>query len=84
MPDEPESFIAFDYCGWNESTGRFTVMPTGETLLYRSEKTLLEFLAKFPGLPVYSCPGRYTTVGTKPLGTTEEICERVRGKSAVA
>jgi len=77
-------FIAFDWCGWDERFGRFTHLPSGETLVCRDgmgqiawDKAQLNFFQKFPGLNVHSCPGAYTTDG-RLMGTTEEICERLK------
>jgi hypothetical protein len=80
-------FIAHDFCGWNEQYGRYTHCPSGATLVCRPgmdqtawDRAQLEFLSKLPGLPVHSCPGTYTTEGTRLMGTTDEICERLRSR----
>jgi hypothetical protein len=65
--EKQERFIAADYCGWNQRYGRYTVCPTGETLVcqpsmleFEWEKGQLEFLEKYPGLNVHNCPDRYS------------------------
>lgn len=77
-------FIAHDWCGWNERYGRYTHMPSGDTLLCgpdmgqtQWDNAQLEFLQQHPGLTVYECPGAYNTDG-KSMGTTDEICARLR------
>jgi hypothetical protein len=76
-------FIAHDWCGWNEQFGRFTHIPSGETLVCRPgmtqsqwDKAQLEWMRRFPGLTVHSCPDRYSTDGPS-MGTTEEIIARL-------
>jgi hypothetical protein len=80
-------FIAFDWCGWNDRYGRYTHMPSGETLLCRPyfsqaewDIAQLEWFKKFPGLNVHDCPtGPYSTNG--PLkGTTDELVEQLTAK----
>lgn len=76
-----KEFIAVDFCGWNESITRYTHVPSGETLLETKKAWAtkrIEFLKKYPGIPVHVCPGRYTTEGTRCLGSTEEWAEKVR------
>lgn len=77
-------FIAHDWCGWNEQHGRYTHLPSGKTLVCQGwmgqrqwDQAQLEYLEGFPGLNVHDCPGPYTTDG-KLMGTTDEICERLR------
>jgi hypothetical protein len=80
-----QPFIAYDWCGWNEQYGRFTHVPSGETRVCQTwmgqrdwDQAQLDFLQKYPGLNVHSCPvGPYSTDG-RLMGTTEEICERLR------
>lgn len=84
-------FVAHDYCGWNEQYGRYTSCPgdsgrEAETLVCRPgmdqtqwDRAQLDFLSKYPAdWPVHSCPGAYTTEGTRLMGTVGEICERLR------
>ncbi|OWK34313.1 hypothetical protein [Fimbriiglobus ruber] len=80
MADE---FIALDYCGWNQTYGRFTHIPSGDTLLCLPGMGQREwdeaqwlFLQQYPGLNVHMCPGAYTT-DAKLLGSADEICERL-------
>lgn len=82
---ETSTFIAHDYCGWNEQYGRYTVIPEGDTLVCRPDmvqrewdRAQLDFLSRFPGRTVHKCyEGPYRPTGNT-LGTTEEICERLR------
>jgi hypothetical protein len=80
-------FIAHDWCGWNNRFGRFTACPLGQTLVCQEwmgqedwDYAQLMFLRRFPGLPVHSCPGVYTTAGTRLMGTTDEICRRLESR----
>lgn len=82
------AFIAFDWCGWNDNYGRFTHLPSGDTLVQRHgmrqhdwDKAQLEWFRKFPGLTVYNNarPGAYRPDGDV-MGTTEEICQRLEGR----
>ncbi len=84
-------FIAHDFCGWMERYGRYTTCfpDNNETLTCAAwmtqkdwDKAQLEFLQKFPGITVHKCPGVYTTVGTEVMGTTDEICDRLRKRLA--
>lgn len=87
-----QEFIAFDWCGWDEQHGRFTHVPTGETIVCRSgydqskwDAVQLAYFEKFdPTVPVHECPSRYTTEGTRPMGLTGEICERLRERLGLA
>ncbi len=83
-------FIAFDWCGFNENLGRFTHMPSGDTLVQQGfdqrkwDQRQLEFFKKYPGLTVYNNerPGPYRPEG-KVMGTTEEICARLERRLAI-
>lgn len=79
-------FIAHDYCGWNDRYGRFTHLPGCHTLVCQPwmdqrdwDEAQLKFLEAYPGLTVHECPDAYSTDG-KPMGTTDEICERLRAR----
>ena len=83
-----EQFIAHDFCGWDEQYGRYTHMPSGETLICKQhmgqlqwDKAQLEFLLKYPGMNVYSCPNRYWQNPNTLMGSTEEICERLKART---
>lgn len=76
-------FIAHDWCGWNERYGRFTHLPSGDTLVCQEwmgqsdwDKVQLEWFSKYPGLDVHECPAVYDRSGPL-MGTTEEICARL-------
>jgi hypothetical protein len=77
-------FIAFDWCGWSEQYGRFTHMPSGETLLQKRwmgqtdwDQCQLEWFKKFPDLIVCRCPTGPYVINENTMGTTNEICERL-------
>lgn len=80
-----ESFIAFDWCGWNDCYGRFTHMPSGDTCLQPSDANQREwdakqltFFRKYPGFKVCRCPtGPYVLNNDIIAWTTEEICARL-------
>lgn len=76
-------YIAFDWCGTFENYGRFTHLPSGETIVQQPwmgqsdwNKKQLEFFQKYPGLTVYKCPFNYND-RQESMGTTEEICGRL-------
>ncbi len=77
-------FIAHDWAGWNENQGRFTHMPSGETLLCQRywdqqewDQAQLDWFRKYDEtLTVHECPGAYSTDGDL-MGTAGEICERL-------
>lgn len=78
-----ETFIAHDWCGWNQQYGRFTHMHTGDTLICKAswgqsewDQAQLEYFSKYPGINVYDCPGEYNRNG-RLMGSTNEICERL-------
>lgn len=78
-----EAFIAFDWCGWNDRYGRFTHVPSGDTIVCQGwmgqedwDAKQLEFFQKYPGLTVYKCLTNYRNKGDS-MGTTEEICTRL-------
>lgn len=83
-----EKFIAFDWCGWNENYGRFTLVDaTCETLVQQAymnqrqwDQSQLEFFRRFPGLTVYRCPGSYFPDPKNVMGTTEEIVKRLEAR----
>lgn len=87
----PPGFIAFDWCGWNESRGRFTYCGNGEmdTLVQQGwmgqqawDKAQLEWFKKYPGLTVHRCPtGPYRETGDT-MGTTDEIVARLEARLA--
>lgn len=77
-------FIAFDWCGAFEDYGRFTHMPSGETLVQQGwmkqedwDKAQLEWFRKFPGLTVCRCLSGPYHLNDNTMGTTEEICSRL-------
>lgn len=77
-------FIAHDWCGWNENHGRFTHVPSDDTLVCQPwmkqhdwDKAQLEWFQKYPDtLTVHECPSTYTAEGTATMGTV-----RNRGSS---
>lgn len=85
MSGEQMAFIVFDWCGWNESNGRFTHMPSGDTLICKGwmgqrewDQAQSEFFAKYPGVKVYRClTGPYRKTDDL-MGTTDEIVERLK------
>lgn len=86
-----EHFIAFDWCGFNENLGRFTHMPSGDTLVQQPwmgqadwDNAQLRWFMKYSGLTVYdnARPGPYRPEG-KIMGTTFEICERIQKRLAI-
>jgi hypothetical protein len=81
-----EEFIAHDWCGWNNNYGRYTHIPSGDTLVCKAsmnqqqwDKIQLAFLSSYSGISVYECSGFYST-DNPSMGTVEEICERLRAK----
>lgn len=84
------AFIAHDWCGWNERFGRFTHMPSGDTLVCQGwmgqldwDKAQAEWFQKFPGeLMVHRCPnGAYRETGDT-MGTVSEITARLEQRVA--
>ena len=82
------NFVAFDYCGWQDRYGRFTVVPDGETLVQGAwmrqedwDKAQLEWFSKLDGdLVVHRCErGPYRETGDI-MGTVEEIKQRLKGR----
>lgn len=74
-------FIAHDWCGWNETYGRYTHVPSGTTLVCQAwmgqrdwDKAQKKWLSKFGGsLVVHKCnEGPYRETGNT-LGTVEQI-----------
>jgi hypothetical protein len=85
-----DKFIAHDYCGWNDRYGRFTAMPSGDTLTCQQwmgqldwDKAQVEWFAKFDGaLVVHKCGnGPYRETG-KTMGTVAEIMARLQPQEA--
>lgn len=83
-------FIAFDWCGWMDNYGRFTHMPSGDTIVQQGwmgqrdwDKAQLEYFKKYPGLEVHRNlqPGPYQKTGNL-MGTTDEICARLEKRLA--
>jgi hypothetical protein len=73
------AFIASDWCGWGDRYGRYTHIPSGETIIeypYDDQSSWdarqVAFFRRHPGLRVYVCLGRYTDEW-EPTGTTDEI-----------
>jgi hypothetical protein len=90
MPEQLE-FIAHDWAGMFERLGRYTHVPTGETLLCHAyydqdawDRAQLEFFKRFPGLVVYdnARSGPYRPEG-RVLGVTDEICVKLAQRLAV-
>ena len=84
------TFIAHDWCGWNERFGRFTAVPNGETLVCREwmgqlewDAAQLKWLEQFDdSLVVHKCPnGPYRETGNT-MGTVGEIKARLRSRVA--
>lgn len=83
-------FIAHDWAGWHERLGRFTHMPSGETLLCRGywgqeewDRAQLEWFRQYDGaVTVHECPGAYNP-GGKLMGTVAEICDRLEKRLSV-
>ncbi len=92
MKEAGDSFVAFDWCGWTDSLGRFTHMPTGDTLVCQGwmgqadwDKAQLEWFERLDGsLVVHKClRGPYRETG-ETMGTAAEIVERLRKRLGVA
>jgi hypothetical protein len=82
-----EAFIAFDWCGWNENYGRFSHMPSCETLIQEGwmnqrdwDEAQLRWFEKFPGLTVCRCPRGPYLLNDDIMGTTDEICTRLKAR----
>lgn len=80
-------YIAFDYCGWMENYGRFTHMPSGDTLVQQGwmgqadwDKAQLEWFRKYPGLTVCRCLSGAYNLNSDTMGTTDEICTRLEAR----
>ena len=82
-----KSFIAFDWCGWNNRYGRFTLVAeeNSTTLVQQGhmgqkewDHAQLEWFRKYPGLTVYRCPENYVPDPTNVMGTVEEIIQRLK------
>jgi hypothetical protein len=79
-------FIAFDWCGWNERYGRFTALPSGDTIICQGwmgqhdwDKAQLEWFKRFDGAVVVhrnTGAGPYRETGDL-MGTVAEIVERL-------
>lgn len=77
-------FIAFDWCGWNDWYGRFTHLPTGDTIIQRPgmdqrqwDRAQLEWFRKYPRLVVHRCPDGPYRQTRDTFGTTEEIITKL-------
>lgn len=79
-------FIAHDWCGWDNRYGRFTAMPSGDTLTCQAwmrqadwDKAQLEWFSRYDGgLVVHRCQsGPYSETGDT-IGTVAEIVERLQ------
>lgn len=79
------NFIAFDWCGFHENLGRYTLVPGGDTLVCQPwmgqadwDKAQLEWFRKQDGtLVVHKClRGPYRETG-ETMGTVAEIVERL-------
>lgn len=86
---DQEQFIAHDWCGFGERYGRYTHLPSGDTLVCRPDmgqvewdKAQLAYMKKYPGLNVHECPGRYTT-DDPLLGTVDDIIVRLEKKLGI-
>ncbi len=87
-PSSPGEFIAHDWCGWNESQGRFTHMPSGKTLLCQQwmgqldwDRAQHEWFSQYAGsVIVHRCPtGPYRETGNI-MGTVAEILLRLQAR----
>lgn len=79
-------FIAHDWCGSMQQYGRYTHMPSGDTLVCKAwmgqvdwDKAQLEYFQKYSNITVHECPGQYTSDGAL-MGTVEEICARLTNR----
>lgn len=84
-----EEFIAHDWCGWKQQYGRFTHMPSGDSLICQAwmgqsdwNMAQLGWFLKYPGLTVYNCVGAYTT-DAPSMGTVNEIIIRLETRIGV-
>lgn len=85
-------FIAFDWCGWNDKYGRYTLIDPNncDTLLQRGhydqqqwDRVQLDWLRKYPlELVVYNCPNAYVADHNQKIGTVAEIIERLERRLA--
>lgn len=91
MPEKQtaQQFVVFDWCGWNERYGRFTHLPSGETLVCQAwmgqldwDKAQLEWFEKLDGsLVVHRCErGPYHETGDS-MGTVSEIVHKLRSRT---
>lgn len=82
-------FIAFDWCGWNGNYGRFTHIPSGDTLVQPDcigqrewDQAQMKWFSKYPQLTVHRCPeGPYRETGDT-MGTTDEVVTRLKERLA--
>ncbi len=81
-----DTFIAYDHCGWEGTSDRYTHMPSGDTLLETRElgevarlNKRIAFFAKYPGLNIHRCPGAYS-MREKVIGTTDQRRQEAQDK----
>jgi hypothetical protein len=88
QPPRTDGFIAHDWCGWDGRYGRFTHLPSSETLVCQSwmrqadwDKAQLEWFERFSSaLVVHRCPvGPYRETGDK-MGSVADIVARLRSR----
>lgn len=81
-------FIAFDQCGFGDRYGRFTALPSGDTLTCQAwmaqadwNKAQLKWFEQFPTtVVVHRClSGAYRESGDT-MGTVGEIIERLKNR----
>lgn len=86
---ETNGFIVFDWCGWGERYGRFTHMPSGETLVCQMwmgqadwDRAQLAWMLKYDGeMLVHRCErGPYHETGNL-MGSVGEIMERLQRRT---
>lgn len=80
-----DTFVAFDWCGWNNRFGRFTGVPSGTTLTQQEwmgqrdwdGRQVVWFKQFSPELVVHKClEGPYRETG-ETMGTVGEIIARL-------
>lgn len=79
----PDEFICHDWAGWNEQMGRFTHLPSGDTLLCQRwmgqlewEQAQAEWFKRYnPAILVHKCrSGAYRKTGDT-MGSVGEIIQ---------
>jgi len=88
-PEKPREFIAFDWCGWDDRYGRFTHVPSSDTLTQQAwmgqlewnEAQLKWFQKWSPALVVHKNmqSGPYQETGDT-FGTVGQIIDRLKAK----